>query len=75
MDINVSIPVGEVVSALADDAGLILDLLSDYADPEAFDRAGLIKDIADVHSGSAAHRRIAPFLRALADALEEQELE
>jgi hypothetical protein len=70
MSINIRLSPTDIAPELDREPGMLLALLAALADRPEPDLADLIGAIAETHDWSPAHDRIAPFLRALATALD-----
>lgn len=61
-------PASALSRSLAADPEALLDLLADFA---ADGTEALIRQVAGCHDGGGGHLAVPPFLRALADALDD----
>ncbi|KQI67983.1 hypothetical protein AN189_12975 [Loktanella sp. 3ANDIMAR09] len=70
--LNISVSPEDIFHALWEKPDALIQILANMAVDEVTQEK-LIEGVVMEHSGSEAHERIAPFLRNLADALEEME--
>lgn len=71
MGISINLTVSDLSDAFVFDADNTLELLALLAETEG-EKDWLSDDVAEAFSGSIMHEQVAPFLRKLADKLDEK---